>query len=106
MLISLVSFVTEKNPSSAATTVTPNAPFFLFSQILDFFFFVSVYHLIVSAWICTLRIIDDSYERPGLTVNVFSNKREELPNHDGMILFLNIKVLFGSVFVAFVSKKI
>lgn len=96
--------MTEKNPSSAATTVTPNAPFFLFSQILDFFF-VSVYHLIVSAWICTLCIIDDSYERPGLTVNVFSNKREELPNHDGMILFLNIKVLFGSVFVAFVLLK-
>lgn len=45
-----------------------------------------------NAWICTLCIIDDSYERPGLTVNVFSNKREELPNHDGMILFLNIKM--------------
>lgn len=109
MLISLVSFVTEKNPSSAATTVTPKAPFFLFSQILRvldyYYFFVSVYHLIVSAWICTLCIIDDSYERPGLTVNVFSNKREELPNHDGMILFLNIKVLFGFCFRCFCLKE-
>lgn len=51
----------------------------------------------MSDWICTLSIIDDSYERPGLTVNVFSNKREELPNHDGMILFINIKVHFTSV---------
>ncbi|KAJ0252583.1 hypothetical protein HA466_0117610 [Hirschfeldia incana] len=44
-------------------------------------------------WFCTLRIIDDTYRRPGLTVNVFSNKREELPKHHGMmILFLNIKM--------------
>ncbi|KAF8091296.1 hypothetical protein N665_0448s0012 [Sinapis alba] len=43
-------------------------------------------------WICTLRIIDESNPSPGLTVNVFSNKCEELPKHDGMILFINIKI--------------
>ncbi|CAA7057767.1 unnamed protein product [Microthlaspi erraticum] len=49
------------------------------------------------AWICTLRIIDDSYHEPGLTVNVFSNKIEELPDiknkyHNDMILFTRIKM--------------
>lgn len=46
-------------------------------------------------WICTLRIIDDTYPSPGFTVNVFSNTLEELPqikNHDDMILFTRIKV--------------
>ncbi|XP_018455527.2 protection of telomeres protein 1a isoform X1 [Raphanus sativus] len=44
-------------------------------------------------WVCTLHIIDDSYPRPGLTVNVFSNNREELPKHYGMmILLLNVKM--------------
>uniref|UniRef100_A0A1J3DK35 Protection of telomeres protein 1a n=1 Tax=Noccaea caerulescens TaxID=107243 RepID=A0A1J3DK35_NOCCA len=50
-----------------------------------------------NAWICTLRIIDDSYNTPGLTVNVFSNKIEKLPNiknknHNDMILFIRIKM--------------
>ncbi|KAG7583476.1 Nucleic acid-binding OB-fold [Arabidopsis suecica] len=46
-------------------------------------------------WICTLRIIDDTYPSPGFTVNVFSNTLEELPqikNHDDMILFTRIKM--------------
>ncbi|KAG2302341.1 hypothetical protein Bca52824_030992 [Brassica carinata] len=44
-----------------------------------------------NVWICTLHIIDDSYQTPGLTVNVFSNKREELPAENGMmVLFINI----------------
>nr|ACJ49155.1 protection of telomeres 1a protein [Arabidopsis lyrata] len=46
-------------------------------------------------WICTLRIIDDTYPIPGFTVNVFSNTLEELPqikNHDDMILFTRIKM--------------
>lgn len=49
----------------------------------------------ISDWICTLRIIDDTYPVPGLTVNVFSKTLEELPqikNHDDMILFTRIKV--------------
>ena len=105
--VNLLGIVLDrKEPKLCRNNGNPKCSFLLILPDFRFFFFVSVYHLIVSAWICTLRIIDDSYERPGLTVNVFSNKREELPNHDGMILFLNIKVLFGSVFVAFVSKKI
>ena len=58
-------------------------------------------------WICTLRIIDDTYPSPGLTVNVFSKTLEQLPqikNHDDMILFTRIKVQrplhFPSVFCA------
>ncbi|CAH8335544.1 unnamed protein product [Eruca vesicaria subsp. sativa] len=47
-------------------------------------------------WFCTLHIIDDSYHTPGLTVNVFSNKFEELPRtdnqYDRMILFINVKM--------------
>jgi hypothetical protein len=46
-------------------------------------------------WICTLRIIDDTYPSPGLTVNVFSKTLEQLPqikNHDDMILFTRIKM--------------
>ncbi|KAG7578798.1 Nucleic acid-binding OB-fold [Arabidopsis thaliana x Arabidopsis arenosa] len=46
-------------------------------------------------WICTLRIIDDTYPSPGFTVNVFSNTLEQLPqikNHDDMILFTRIKM--------------
>ncbi|KAL1224910.1 Protection of telomeres protein 1a [Cardamine amara subsp. amara] len=46
-------------------------------------------------WICTLKIIDDSYPIPGLTVNVFSSTLEELPqikNHNDMIVFTRIKM--------------
>ncbi|KAL9840129.1 Protection of telomeres protein 1a [Arabidopsis thaliana] len=46
-------------------------------------------------WICTLRIIDDTYPSPGLTVNVYSRTLEQLPqikNHDDMILFTRIKM--------------
>ncbi|KFK38126.1 hypothetical protein AALP_AA3G073400 [Arabis alpina] len=46
-------------------------------------------------WICTVRIMDDSYPSPGLTVNVFSNTFEELPrikNHQDIILFIRIKM--------------
>ncbi|XP_010412550.1 PREDICTED: protection of telomeres protein 1a-like [Camelina sativa] len=46
-------------------------------------------------WICTLRVIDDTYPSPGFTVNVFSNTLEQLPqikNYDDMILFTRIKM--------------
>ncbi|VVA96735.1 unnamed protein product [Arabis nemorensis] len=46
-------------------------------------------------WICTVRIKDDSYPSPGLTVNVFSNKPEQLPrirNQEDIILFIRIKM--------------
>uniref|UniRef100_M4EFF1 Telomeric single stranded DNA binding POT1/Cdc13 domain-containing protein n=1 Tax=Brassica campestris TaxID=3711 RepID=M4EFF1_BRACM len=95
--VNLLGIVRDrKEPKLCRNNGNPESSFLLILPDFEGFrlllFFVSVYHLIVSAWICTLCIIDDSYERPGLTVNVFSNKREELPNHDGMILFLNIKM--------------
>lgn len=108
--VNLLGIVRDrKEPKLCRNNGNPESSFLLILPDFEGFrlllFFVSVYHLIVSAWICTLCIIDDSYERPGLTVNVFSNKREELPNHDGMILFLNIKVLFGFCFRCFCLKE-
>ncbi|CAN8278317.1 unnamed protein product [Cochlearia groenlandica] len=51
---------------------------------------------ITNDWICTVRIIDETYASPGLTVNVFSNKLEHLPcinnNHKDMVLFKRLKM--------------
>nr|QEQ56129.1 protection of telomeres 1c [Arabidopsis thaliana] len=59
-------------------------------------------------WICTLRIIDDTYPSPGLTVNVYSRTLEQLPqikNHDDMILFTRIKAQRVFIFlVCFVEE--
>ncbi|ESQ38708.1 hypothetical protein EUTSA_v10028628mg [Eutrema salsugineum] len=63
-------------------------------------------------WICTLRIIDDSYHSPGLTVNVFNNNLEELPyikNHNDMILFIRVKMTFfdaGKAVTALCNKRV
>jgi len=61
-------------------------------------------------WICTLRIIDDTYPSPGLTVNVYSRTLEQLPqikNHDDMILFTRIKAQRVFIFlVCFVEEVI
>ncbi|XP_010538080.1 PREDICTED: protection of telomeres protein 1a isoform X2 [Tarenaya hassleriana] len=46
-------------------------------------------------WVCSVWIIDESYPRPGLCVNVFTSELEELPhvkNLEDMILLTRVKI--------------